>query len=285
MNARGFCLATAVLAFVHLSPLKAQGYTFKVVDYCDGYAAFPSAMNNQGTIVGAAFNGGMAYSLAFVYKAGECKTISLGTAGTSFLGITDNGDILGLYGNLQNYLYNDGALTGLPPYPGAEFTYYCCLDISKGALAGNYLTQAGGLDRYGFVYEKGKFRSLPNNGGQDAPTIAGISKKGIVVGTMNGVGEAGFTYVGGKMRLFQYPGATYTSFDGISDNDLIVGTYYFQKSGKIGILTYNLDTGVWTDLKFPYPYDAAAPVGITNSGLIAAAYSPSGGLLIATPTN
>ena len=46
----------------------AQSYTFQVVDYCDGYTAFTSAINGKGTIVGAAFNGGMAYSLAFVYE-------------------------------------------------------------------------------------------------------------------------------------------------------------------------------------------------------------------------
>ncbi|MGC9951147.1 MAG: hypothetical protein ABSF64_32730 [Bryobacteraceae bacterium] len=101
MSTRASCLATAILAFGHYAPLMARSYTFQVVDYCDGYTAFPSAINNEGTIVGSAFNGGMAYSLAFVYKGGACNTIDLGTAGASFLGITDNNEILGLYGDLQ----------------------------------------------------------------------------------------------------------------------------------------------------------------------------------------
>jgi hypothetical protein len=283
MNIRASCLAMAILALATCSPLKAQSYSFFVVDFCDGYAAFPSAMNNQGTIVGSAFNGGMAYSLAFVYQDGACRTISLGTTGTSFLGITDNDEILGLYGNLQNYLYKDGTFRGLPSYPGVENTYYCCLNTSTGALAGNYVAPT--LDEeIGFLYGNGKFTPLPF-GEYYNPTIAGMNKEGVVVGTMNGFNEYGFTYIGGKMHLLRYPGAQYTSFNGINDNGLVVGTYSVEKTGKVGIFSYNLDTDVWTDLDFPYPYDAVTPVGITNSGVIAALNSPSGGLLIATPTN
>ena len=102
---------------------------------------------------------------------------------------------------------------------------------------------------------------------------------------MNGLNLFGFVYVAGKMQLFQYPGATYTTFNGINGEDLIVGTYYVEESGKNNTFSYNADTGVWTDLNFPFPYDDATPVGITNSGAIAAQYTPSGGLLIATPKN
>jgi hypothetical protein len=145
--------------------------------------------------------------------------------------------------------------------------------------------QGGSLEQYGFLYQKGTFTPLPDAGEFYVPTITGMNKKGIVVGTMNSFNLYGFAYIGGKMRFFQYPGATYTSFNGISDNDVVVGTYSVEKTGKIGIFSYDIDTNAWTDLNFPAQHNAVTPVGITNAGVIAAANSPSGGLLIATPTN
>jgi hypothetical protein len=69
----------------------------------------------------------------------------------------------------------------------------------------------------------------------------------------------------------------------INDNNVIVGIY-FSNAGPSGLLLYNIATGVWTDLNFPYPYDNMTPIGISNSGVIALEASPSGGLVIATPT-
>ena len=207
----------AALALACPAALQAQNYSFQVVDFCDGYAAFPNAMNNAGTIVGGAFNGGMGTSLAFVYQDGACSTIYLGPAGTSFEGITDNELVVGLRGNFQNYLYKGGAFSRLPSYHAAENTYYCCLNTSTGLLAGNYL-MTGSLSRYGFLLDKGTFTPLPGAAPNSVPSITGMNKNGIVVGTMTTAVQAGFMYVGGNMQFFQYPGATYTTFNGISDS-------------------------------------------------------------------
>jgi len=249
---------------------------------CGAYTAYPEGMNSEGTVVGAAQTIDSTYSLAFYYANGVCKVISLGTTGTSFLGITDNNEIFGLYGNLQNYLYAAGNFTGLPSYPGVKNTYYCCLNTATGMLAGNYLMETS-LERYGFILRNGTFTPLPS-GEYEAASIMGMNANGVVVGTMNGLNLYGFTYIDGKIKVFQYPGATYTTFNGISDSGIVVGTYYVRKTGKIGIFSYDLETGTWTDLNFPPDYVTVIPVGITNSGVIAALYSSSGGLVIATPT-
>jgi probable HAF family extracellular repeat protein len=285
MNVRTCYLATAVLVTLQFSPAaKAQNYTFQIVG-CGIDTPDPFGINNQGTVVGAADQFDAQYAQGFVYSNGTCKTTSLVGAGTSFLGITDTNEIIGLYTQSEDYVLKNGSIKALlPPYAGASGTYYCCLNTSTGVVAANY-TLTGSSERYGFLYEKGKFTPLPNTDSFHAPSIYGMNKQGIVAGTMNSFVQTGFVYIAGKMSFFEYPGAKSTTFNGINDNDLIVGTFYIETTGAIGIFTYSLDTAVWTNLNFPTEYNAVLPVGITNSGVIATEYTPAGGLLIATPAN
>jgi hypothetical protein len=270
----------AALGSGAMSQLTAQGYKFQVAE-CGAYTVYPEAMNNEGTVVGAAQMINSADSLAFIYASGACRTVGPGKDGISFNGITDNNDIIGLHTG-GNFLLSHGMLENLPAYPGGEYTGYCCLDTATGVLAGNY-----DVDNFeqqvGFLYSNGNFVSLPySNEPLYFPKIAGMNRKGVVVGTVDSLN--GFTYIDGKIKVFQYPGATYTTFNGISDNGIVVGTYDVRKTGKFGIFSYDLETGTWTDLNFPPQYVTVIPVGITNSGVIAALYSSSGGLVIATPT-
>jgi uncharacterized membrane protein len=264
-------------------PLKAQNYTFEVAE-CGAYTAYPKGMNTDGTVVGGAQTLNSIDSWAFIYADGACKTIGPGEDGISFTGIADNGEVLGIY-SAGSFLFERGTLQNLPAYPGSEFTDYCCLNTSTGVLAGNYLVTASPL-QYGFLYENGTLTPLPYSYYHYAPSITGMNNKGVVVGTMNALTIYGFTFVDGKISLFQYPGATTTTFNGINDDGTIVGT--FNRNGAhpaYNLFTYNLDTGGWTDLDFPGECAAVVPVGIANSGVIAAKLSPSGaGLLIATPT-
>ena len=291
-------LVVAIPALVGLSPLRAQNYKFQVVE-CGGYTVYPAAINSHGTIVGSAQTIGSPYALGFIYADGVCQPIGPGPDGISFTGIADNNDVIGLYGAAyQNFLYGSGILENLPDYPGVPTTNYCCLDTSTGVLAGNYRLE-GSSAEYGFLYENGAFTPLPDAGEYNAPTITGVNKRGIVVGTMNSFNQSGFAYIDGQMHFFHYPGATTTTFNGINDNDTVVGTFVasnaFNRSDPIGtahpaglvfnLFTYDLDTDVWTDLNFPGPFSTVIPVGIASSGVIAAQYSPTGGLVIATPTN
>jgi hypothetical protein len=278
-------LPLAILALAGVRPLRAQSYTFRVAE-CGAYTAYPKGMNTDGTVVGGAQTLNSIESWAFIYADGACKTIGPGQDGISFTGIADNGELLGIY-SAGSFLFEQGALQNLPAYPGSEFTDYCCLNTSTGVLAGNYLVTASPL-QYGFLYDSGTLTPLPFSYYHYAPSITGMNNKGVVVGTMNSSSLYGFTYTGGKIRLFEYPNSVNTTFNGVNDDGLIVGTFVRDGAhpGTGNLFTYNLGTGVWTDLNFPGEYAAVVPVGIANSGLIAAKLSPSGaGLLIATPAN
>jgi len=109
-----------------------------------------------------------------------------------------------------------------------------------------------------------------------------FSDRLLVVGTLNQ--QYGFTYYDNQLREFQYPAATYTTFNGVNNKGVVVGTYYIRKTGAFGIFTYDTGTGIWTDLPFG-EYASAIPVGITDSGVIAAKIGVDSGLVIATPNN
>jgi probable HAF family extracellular repeat protein len=281
MNLRLFYQIAPIIALATQGSLAGQTYEFQVVE-CGTYDLIPRGINNAGIVVGGAQEAESDGALAFVYANGVCRTFGPALGGVSFTGIADNGAAVGIHNGDESFLVAQGAFENLPPYPGSSFSDYCCLSASTGALAGNY-EYAPTFDYVGFLYSDGKFVSLPYSSQHFAyPEIAAMNAKGIVVGTMSQ--QYGFTYTAGSMKLFQYPEAAYTTFNGINNNGLIVGTYVNLSGGKFGVFSYNLETGVWKDLNFG-DYAAAIPVGVTDSGVIAAALGPSGGLLIATPAN
>jgi hypothetical protein len=147
-------------------------------------------------------------------------------------------------------------------------------------LAGNYEV-VGSVAQYGFFYKNGKFTRLPSPG-NSALTISAINGKGTLVGTVDGASLYGFIYIDGKVQTFQYPGAKYTTFNGINNKGLIVGTYV--STGKFGVCSYDTETKTWKDLQFGV-YASAVPIGVTDSGVIAARVGVDAGLVIATPTN
>lgn len=277
-------LAACIFPLGAVRPARAQSYTFQVAE-CGEYGIEPSGMDNQGVIAGTASTLGSEYALGFLYADGTCKTVAPAHGGISFTGVGADGGLLGLYsagigqGPIQSFLLAHGTISPLPSYPGSDSTAYCCLNPSTGVVAGNY-DLVGDSAQYGFFYENGTFKPLPSSEYHYALQIAGMNSGGVAVGTAFSAHLYGFTYVGGELHLLQYPGATETTFNGISDNGLIVGTIILP--GTAGICTYDLNTGVWTKLNFG-PYVSSLPVGINDAGVIAAELSPSGGLLIATP--
>jgi hypothetical protein len=279
-------LPIAALSLAALgSSLNAQTYSFQVLEECEGNAPLPQAINNNGTVVGEAHALNSVYSLGFVYSGGSCTTYSLDGQGASFLGVTNSNQIIGIVAPDQNYLEQNGAFHGLAPYPSAYSTYYCCLS-KTGVLAGNYYPTASDSYGTGFFYSNSTFSALPpeNTGPYTIyRTIYGLNEAGVAVGTQYGFYGSGFIVKDGKITYLQYPGAKYTSFNGINDNGVVVGSYVLEGSQASNMFLYDTKTGTWTDLNFAYPYNDSQPVGINNAGVIAAEYMPSGGLLIITP--
>jgi hypothetical protein len=281
---RAFILMAITTAAFSL-PLHAQSYTFQTILECNNLTTFPYAMNGSGVVAGSARNISGPDS-GLIYVNGECETVPEAT----FYGITDTDLLIGGVDNSKTYeLIEPGPkVVALPSYPGAQPGNfgYCCMDTTTGVLAGNYSPGPPGITS-GFFYYNGTFTSLPWSDASGSPSywyqIAAMNNTGVVVGTYNTTYLLGFVYANKKMTLLGFPGATYTYFQGINDYGIIVGYYTQQSTGVTNVFLYNLVTGKWTNLDFPYPYDNMVPVGISNTGVIALQYSPSGGMVIATP--
>jgi hypothetical protein len=266
-------ITIAILAAACCAPLAAQSYTFQSVD-CNGLGISPYGMSGPGVVVGVTeANGGVGEGV--LYYNGKCEAIP----SLYLFGVSDTDWLIGYPPNSPNntfYLIQPGKVSPLPnPFGLTSNFTYCCIDSATGTLAGNYYPSNGALES-GFFYQSGKFTSLPSG-----YTIGALNNTGIAVGeTYQGAGIAGFVLAKGKATLLAYPKAVSTYFYGINDKGIVVGS---ADANGGTVFTYNLTTGAWTDLNFPYPYNIMNPVGITNSGVIALSGVGGGGLVLATP--
>jgi len=276
----------AILVAACSAPLAAQSYTFDTILYCNGLAAFPYAMNGSGLVVGIA-EVASGPSAGMTYFDGKCQTY----ASDAFYGVTDTGWLIGGVNDSKTYelIVPGSKVIPLPNYTGLQpgnFAY-CCMDTSTGTLAGNYTPPKSAIPTSGFFYRNGTFTSLPWSDASGSPSywyqITALNNTGAAVGTYEGVYTLGFVYQKDKMSLLSHPGAKYTYFQGLNDNSVVVGSYV-STTNQLGIFLYNITTAAWTDLNFPYPYNDMVPVGISNTGVIALQYSPSGGMVLATPS-
>ncbi len=261
--------------------LAAQSYTFQTPD-CGGLELTPSAVDNAGTIVGAAFALGAEVDSGFIYTQGQCTVTSFGGRGTDFLGITNKNKIFGLFAS--DYEYELTAKNGfglLPKYPGSDLSYIVFED-SSGVMAGNYYPRFE-RQSFGFFYKDGVFTALPAGPNGESLSINGLTDDGVIIGTLNAAQSLGFVIRDGQNTFLAYPGASQTYFEGINSKSIIVGTYLLKANGNVNVFTYDLDHDIWTDLAFPAPYNVIHPVGISDSGVIVAQANPEGGLVIATP--
>jgi hypothetical protein len=269
-----------MLGVVCCAPLAAQTYTFES-PVCNGNPISAHGVNGSGVIVGTTGDAGA------IYYNGKCQVYST----VYFYGVSDTNWLIAFPPGSPNntfYLIEPGGKTvALPNYPGLKNNFtYCCMDTATGTFAGNYYPAVGAL-LSGFFYQNGTFTSLPWSDASGSPsyayTIMALNNTGITVGTFGRDYIQGFVYQKGVMTLLAYPGATYTYFNGVNDNGVVVGSYVQQSTGNANIILYNNQTATWTDLNFPYPYSLMTPLGITNAGVIALTGASGAGLVLATP--
>jgi hypothetical protein len=242
-------------------------------------------MNGSGVVVGTAHNI-FGPGAGMIYYNGTCQTYDEAL----FYGISDTDWLLASplavsVGNTYFLVEPGGTPVELPTYPDAQGTDYCCMDTATGVLAGNYYQSVGG-GPLGFLYQNGTFTALPSStafGDIYGYTITALNNTGITVGNYSGQGQLGFVYANGKITQLAYPGALSTLFYGINDYGIVVGQYILRSTGATNVFLYNIVTGKWTNLDFPSLYNNMLPVGLSNTGVIALQYSPSGGMVIATP--
>jgi probable HAF family extracellular repeat protein len=233
-------------------------------------------------------------------------TIDVPGAGyAAVLGINNNGDMVGDYGEntssgANGFLYSNGVFTFFD-YPGQKVTEPEGINDS-GLIVGT----AGQVPVYGFLYDGTTFTTLQD--GTDSNTAAlGINNAGKVVGGagspnttkafqligtryksvvvpgqwiyvyatgINNDGEIvgwtdtdGFECVAGTCQTFTVPGSTQTEAEGINDNGMVVGWYF--STGHIR--GFALKNGKY--LSFNFPGANTEAFGINNNGQIVGAYT------------
>lgn len=158
-------------------------------------------------------------------------------------------------------------------YPGAATTRLVGIN-DHGDMVGHYI-MAGQL-RHAFKYSRGAFEALDPTGilGTHESAANQINNRGDVTGWYTDAGvRHGYVLIDGVVHTIDYPGATLTQVNGVSDTGIVFG--HFKDVAQV-IHGFVLENGVFTQLDFPgslstYPYY------INTRGDIAGNYSDGPG--------
>jgi len=203
---------------------------------------------------------------------------------TAALGINDNGDIVGVYGDsLGDYGFVDigGKFTTLHQHFASGIN-------DKGDIVGNYPYYPNGeVVALGFVDVGGKYTALygplgPNGDplGTNGTYATGINDNGDIVGYL-GYFDVGFADIGGNYTLLRGPlGAKQSFAYGINDNGEIVGTYLDTNNvyhGFVISVASFIGGGfpIYTTLNDPLGTKGTHVTGVNNNGDIVGYYLDS----------
>jgi probable HAF family extracellular repeat protein len=196
-----------------------------------------------------------------------------GATTTSAWGISDRGDVVGVYSLPDKinhgFLWSGGRLTSID-YPGATATDTWGIN-AQGDIAGDY-TVNGVM--HGFVLTRGRFVTV-DVPGEPVTAIAAINNLGGLVAAYNLADNSIHTALikGDVVQKVDYPNATGTQGNGINDAGDLVANY------TIGGVTHGLvvSNGKMTSLDYP---DAAftGAYGISMAGDIVGRYRDAAGV-------
>jgi hypothetical protein len=206
--------------------------TFRTIDYPGGSNQIAGGVNDSGQVVGHYDSLGAVNSYEFsggIYTSFDVPFS--GANGTYAYGIDNGGDIVGCWGQSDNYSagfeLSGGTYTQFQ-FPGGNET--CAHAINnRGDITGYYGDTSG---VHGFVLSGGTYTSIDVPGAVE--TIAGgINDAGDVVGVYcvtascitNLVGAQGFLLSRGVFSTINVPGASATAPIDISNNGVMVGWY------------------------------------------------------------
>ena len=275
------------LLFLVPRTIKADGFlyngvAFAGISFPGASLTAPSALNNNGAIVGVAYIGNA--PIDFLDQNGTFTTIT-GPGGSfaALTGINDAGQIVGFVSTFESFVETNGQFT-LLAVPGSQGGEPVGIN-DKGVVVGNFDTTAsnGSAIPHGFLYSNGTYK-IVNAPGAFETALLGINNLGQVVGsdviqTTTGTGFIGqdFIYFNGLFSDFSIPcpGAQIT---GINDLEQIVGT-----CGSSGFI-FDLSTGSFTLVNVPGAV-STMPTDINDAGQIVGTDTtpePSSLLLIST---
>jgi uncharacterized membrane protein len=184
----------------------------------------PIGINERGQIVGS-YADPAGTERGFLLEGGRFTTIDVpGAKGTQAQGINNHGQIVGVYSDTSNpsitgaqlrgFLLDHGRYRRLD-FPAARSSQAYDLN-DHGQVVGEY--QAADATFHGYVWQRGRFRTLPTG------AATGINNRGQITGVTGAVtAPDGFVLERGQLATFQVPGAQATFPYDINDHGQIVG--------------------------------------------------------------
>jgi probable HAF family extracellular repeat protein len=236
----------------------AQGPQYHAIDLgtLGGASSYPSAINQQGEIVGASEAVNPNFD-AFSEISGTIKNLgTLGGSESIALGISDSGLIVGdsLTSTSAQHAFSviSLPLVDIDPFDSATSAATCVND--QGEIAGYYLMS--GTDR-AFSLVSGTDTDLGTLGGNSAAAY-GINGSGVIVGVSSLTGNAvnhAFMYSSGTMTdLGVLDSGTFSEALGINDAGQVTGGSEVPFVSAEHAFLYT--SGTMTDLGTPGPADA-----------------------------
>lgn len=140
----------------------------------------------------------------------------------------------------------------LVKYPGASSTTIRAISDAGTAVGSYTITDGTSYKTIGFIYDNGRFQSLPSAGtctrpaGYGVPETTyditvnplGINASGEIVGSTNACGRSrGFILTGNTYKQIHWSGANSSAVSGINNNGISVGNYQLPTL-RTGAFTY-----------------------------------------------
>jgi probable HAF family extracellular repeat protein len=266
-------------AFIAVSPLLAD---FQPINIPGSYGTDPSAINNNGQIVGTAYLV-PGHPDGFLWSNGTFSLLDYpGAVATSAYGINDSGHIVGIAEDANGIGFGFEEYGGVYSpivYPGALVTFATGIN-DNGQIVGWYIDNSGG---HSFEKNGTTYSSFDFPGAACAATFAyGINNQGDIVGFC---GEKVPYEFGFEKEGNLYQALNFLPF-GINDSGQMVGVYInFLTGFSYGMLD---DHGHFGSFFFPgyYPSQGGTVVtGINDQGEVVgygAGREDDGGFLIST---
>jgi probable HAF family extracellular repeat protein len=188
--------------------------------------------------------------------------------------VNNKGDVGGLYvlpdGTHHGFLSSGGHISPID-FPGARNTEVFGLN-DAGDLAGDYFDISGVT--HGFVLSNGRFVTVdvPRSG---ATALAGINNHGVVIAAYNAAANDSLLRAalieGDRIRNYDYPGAIFTSGNGLNDAGDVAGNYNVAGATH----GFVLSNGKATPIDFPGA-SFTGTYGVSNAGDLAGRYTLNG---------
>lgn len=226
-----------------------------------GASTYLTGINNNGVISG--YYGLGLTSSSFTWYNGTFTFFNVpGAVFTEANAINDSNQVAGYYDPdtttaRTGFIYDGTSFTDVQ-YPGVNMTELYGINNAS-IVVGTEEPTGGGWT--GLTYDGTTFRTFGPAG--DYTFVNGINNNNEVVGAVSSITTSGFLRSKGKVTVIAYPGAVLTSPNGINDNKIIVGNFYFSTDSSCFVWK----NGKFNTFSIPNVKDTFC-IGINNAGVI-----------------